>query len=103
MSNDVTKNPWVLDTAGATVLTTVKLTIQAIVWVSNSVAGKDIAADDDFLLSDQNSRAVISKRAEGAGDGLEISFPRGIQVDGLILTTMAGGVCYIYFGPFSRW
>lgn len=103
MSNDVTKNPWILDSAGATVLGTAKMVVQSIAWVSNSVASKDIEADDDFVLTDQNSRAVVSKRAEAITDGLVISFPNGLQVDGLILPTMDGGICYIYFGSFSRW
>jgi len=102
MSNTITGNWWVLDTPGVTVLETGDRVIQAIAWVSNSVSAKDIADNDEFVLTDAASKAIISKKAEAVGQGLEVSFPHGLEVTGLILPTMGGGICYIYFGRAGR-
>jgi len=81
-------------TVSATITGTVR--IIAIVWTSSEGAGLDIAADDDFLLSDINGHKLAGKRAEAAGDDFGVVFPMGLAVDGIVLTTMDGGVCYVY-------
>lgn len=79
---------------GATV--TRPLRIIAIFWVSNEGTNLDIAADDDFLCRDNLDKTIVGKRAEGAGDGLEITFGfPGIPVDGFEIPTMDGGVCHV--------
>ena len=95
MANSLYGNPIYLDsTTGATKAGMV--IIQAIIWVSSEGAGLDIAIDDDFLLSDGNGNKIAGKRAKTAGDDLHISFPNGFQANGITLTTMDGGVCYLY-------
>lgn len=95
MANNTSVNPIFCDTA-ATLKPSMPINLKAIAWVGDQVAGKDIAALDDMLLSDSNGTKLIGKRAETAGDGMEWFFPDNFVVDGLVMTTLGGGVCYIY-------
>ena len=71
--------------------------ILGVYWVSYTGTNLDIAAADVFLLSDSNGLKIAAKMAEAVGDGLEISFPPpGRQVDGIVITTMDGGVCFVH-------
>ena len=81
--------------AAAQELLTIRFRIKAIVWTSNEGVNLDIAADDDMLLSDAAGNKIVGKRAEGAGDGLELALPGGLDVMGLIATTLDGGVLYV--------
>jgi len=49
-----------------------------------------------MLLSDAAGNRIIGKRAEAAGDGLEWHFPAGFSCEGMTMTTIDGGVCYIF-------
>ena len=70
--------------------------IRAIAWVSSEETDLDIATDDDMLLEDGAGNKIIGKRAEGAGDGLELSFPgNGVTVIGLKAEELDGGVLYV--------
>ena len=72
--------------------------IRNIDWVSDEGSGKDIAADDDFLLSDTGGNRIIGKRGEFAGDDFRDGpYTPGILSDGFTVTTMDGGVCYVTF------
>jgi len=76
--------------------TTSTFRIRAIAWTSNQGENLDIAVDDDMLLEDGSGAVIIGKRAEAAGDGLEISFPgNGIVVSGLKAEDLDGGVIYV--------
>ena len=82
-------------TTGASV--TGQKKIKAIFWTSNGGADLDIAADDDFLLSDSQGNKIIGKRAEFAGDDLGVILQhKPMEVNGITVTTMGGGVCYIW-------
>ena len=94
MANDLTSNPLFIDTANGA--KTGDLSIQSIAWVADQTGGKDIAADDDFLLTDTAGRRLAGKRATVAGDDGFWSFPNGLRVDGIIVTALDGGHCYIY-------
>lgn len=65
-------------------------------WANDQASGKDIAADDDFLLSDANGIRLSGKRAIVAGDDLLVILPKAIPVNGLTVTAMDGGVLYVY-------
>ena len=72
--------------------------IRQIAWVSDAAAGKDISADDDFLLSDSAGNRIVGMRAEAVGDTLRDGpYNPGIPSEGFTVTTLAGGVCYITF------
>jgi len=93
-ANDTDTNVKYFDTtSGASVTGTLR--IMAIFWTSDSGANLDIAENDDFLLSDSNGHRIIGKRAEAAGDDLGIIFPKPLVVNGITVTTLDGGVCYV--------
>lgn len=70
--------------------------IIGVFWASDGGATLDIATDDDFLLSDAKGNRIIGKRAKFAGDDLGITPSRPLIVDGITLTTLDGGVVYIW-------
>lgn len=81
-------------TTGASV--TRFLRILGIYWVSNEGVNLDIAADDDFLCKDIEAKVLLGKRAEAAGDGLEVTFGYpGLPCNGFQITAMDGGVCHV--------
>lgn len=95
MSNVLTTNPIWVDAVGS-ILTT-PATIKAILWVSDDASDKDIAVDDDMKILDKESGNVIcAKRAEGAGDGLELTFGSGIRVQGIYVSELDGGILLLY-------
>lgn len=78
-------------------VTTTPFLITAIAWVSDEGSNLDIAADDDLLIADGSSTEIIySRRAEAVGDNPILVIPDGISVNGISITTMDGGVVYIY-------
>lgn len=84
------------DTAGAIVFSGLKKLL-GWHWSNDQAAGKDIAADDDFLISDTNGDRISGKRAIVAGDDLLMPISHaGITVNGLTVTTMDGGVFYCW-------
>ena len=94
-ANDTDTNVKYFDTtSGASVTGIIK--IIAIYWTSDGGTNLDIAADDDFLLSDANGHRIIGKRAEAIGDDLGIVFPQPLVSNGITVTTMDGGVCYVF-------
>ena len=90
MANDLTKNPWQVDTAAGTVLTTMKLRVKGVRWVGATTAGHTA------IIHDQNSRIVWRSVATGANyvesDLIENDW------DGLIVPTLASGILYIELG-----
>ena len=67
----------------------------AIAWESDSAS--QIAGDDDILLSDADGNEIFGKRAAFAGDGVPMyHFPENYRTNGLVMTTIDGGVCYVY-------
>ena len=72
------------------------LKIIGIFWVEDEAGSIDIAADDDFILTDSDSNRIIGKRAAAAGDDLSITPCRPLVVDGIIVSAMDGGVVYIW-------
>lgn len=84
------------DTVGQGVTGPVR--IRQVQWVSDEGADKDIAADDDFLLSDIKGNRIIGMRGEAVGAILKDGpYNPGIPSDGFVVTTMDGGVCYVTF------
>lgn len=68
-----------------------------IFWIADQVGGEDIATDDNFLLSDTDGYRIIGKMASFIGDDLGVVIPPpGLKVDGVVITTMDGGVCYVW-------
>ncbi len=92
MANLLTGNPIFIDTVNGAV--TRKMDIMAIFW--EGIAANEIIADNDFEIVDNNALPIISKRAEGNGDGLELVFTKPFPVNGIKVTAIDAGVCYIF-------
>lgn len=85
-----------LETADIGVIHKGLFMILLIAWTSDEASGKDIAADDDFALADEDGFKFACKRAEATGDDFGLTFSHPIAVNGLKLTKLDGGVCRIY-------
>ena len=97
MSNILTTNPVWVDTADATIFSH-PVRVKAIFWVSDDQSNKDIADEDNMkLLDKENGNVVFCKKAEAAGDGIEIDFgPRGVMLTGIFCSELDGGILLIY-------
>lgn len=96
MANDTTSDILYFDTtAGASV--TRQMRIRAILWTANEATNRDIAADDDFEVQNASGNPIVGKRAATAGDDFKIEFgEKGFPVNGVSVTKLDGGVCYIH-------
>jgi len=94
LANDLLKNPWKVDTAAATILSTELLRIKGIRWVGATTAGHTA------VIQDKNARVVWSSVASGANyveSDLINDGDRGWNWDGLVVATLASGILYIEF------
>lgn len=88
MANDFTGNPWQVDTAA--VLTTERVRVRGIRWVGGTTAGHTA------VIKDNKSDTVWSSVAAGANNvESDLFADRGMNFDGLNVTTIASGVLYI--------
>jgi len=95
MANDTGNNPLYFDST-TNASKTGLLFIKSITWTSDQSTNRDIAENDDFLASDSKGARIIGKRAEAAGDDLHIDYgEKGKVSNGITITTMDGGVCYV--------
>ena len=90
----ITANPIYIDTVAT--LHVGWITIQTIVWVNDETAGDDIIATDFFELTDTAGNIIASKAAVYDGDDGEWIFPLGLKVNGLICTSIDGGIAKVY-------
>jgi hypothetical protein len=90
MANDLTKNPWLIDTPGATTLTTERLYVKGVRWVGASTAGHQA------VIQDRNSRVVWESVASGA-DHVESDLIETPDAgwDGMKVPTLQSGKLYI--------
>ena len=95
MANNLNSNPLYFDTTSGASKTGL-LFLASITWVSDEGAGDDIAADDDFLVTNSTGERIAGKRAEFAGDDYYKEYPYpGKPVNGVIVSKLDGGVCEI--------
>ena len=88
MANDLTKDPWIIDTASSTVLTTDRLRVKSMRWVGPTTA------DHEAIIQDKNAREVWKGEASGNADNDESLFEGDIE--GLIVSKLESGKIYIY-------
>ncbi|MBT9138641.1 MAG: hypothetical protein DDT31_01210 [Syntrophomonadaceae bacterium] len=92
----LTTNPIVITAPGAGSAITVPFMLKSLLWVSDDAAGRAIAAHNQLRVHDAlGGNIIVSKRAEAAGDGLEL-VRLNQWVNGLFVTTMAGGILLVY-------
>lgn len=88
MANDLTKNPWVIDTAG--LLTLDLQNVKSLRWVSKTAAGGDQVILKDAL----GTRIIWESVATGANFKDETFFEEVLR-DGMNLTTIGSGKFYV--------
>lgn len=93
MANDLTKNPWVVDTAGSAAILTSWADIRSIQWIGGTTAGH--AA----IVQDQNGVVIWRRLAQGANQNFDSEFEGrfGRRVNGLTVPTLDSGTLYITF------
>lgn len=91
MANNLTANPIVYDTVGATSAITVAKKVKAIVW-----AGGDTAGDTCVIHTKASGDVVFSASIGTVGDTVIFCPTEPIEAPGLYLTTLGGGIAYIY-------
>lgn len=98
MSNVVSSNPLIIDTAGADVLVSGPLRIMAFNWVPSD----DIATGDGVTVTDKHA---VVKYADNVGDtgtaantlrGRSFVLPKPLVIDGLVVSVLDDGTLYIY-------
>ena len=91
MANNLTANPIVYDTVGATSAITTAKKINAIVW-----SGGDTAGDTCVIHTKANGDVVFSASIAAIGNTVVFCPVKPIEAPGLYLTTLGGGIAYIY-------
>lgn len=89
MSNDLTGNPWKVDTASATAIWT------GMVWVSKFVWDEPSTVGHELTITDKDSHQIWHENAIAAGDGIHYEREGGV-FHGLIVSTIASGTLYIF-------
>jgi hypothetical protein len=87
MANDITRNPWILDSAttGAP-LYKAYIRMEALAWQDVNAAGNQL------ILQDQNGQEVWTMTAPGAG---YFNFQKPMWINGLIVKRIDSGKVYI--------
>lgn len=90
MANNLNSFPWVIDTAGATVLHPGPCIVAKISWQNYTNATHEISVTtaDDIPLFQTTGDADLSP--------LEITFPHSVQVKGLKVPTLGSGKVLIF-------
>lgn len=87
MANDISRNPWILDTAA--IITTDKVRVKSLRWVS-----KTASAGDDLSIEDDDGTVVWATVATGA------NYVEAHDVDarlhGFELAVIDSGALYVY-------
>ncbi|MDH4235607.1 MAG: hypothetical protein OEW25_01445 [Nitrospira sp.] len=96
MSNDITGNPYIVDTASSTLVTARRLRIQSVRWVS-------VAASAGDAVSVQNALGQVlwSSSATGSNYAEAQNWPHEspLVADGLKVPTLGSGSLYISLFP----
>jgi hypothetical protein len=92
MANDISSNPWYLDTASTTVpVYLYRIKMGPVIWADYTTSG------DELLITDVNGKVLI-KAIIGAELADQWAFPALGWVNGLILNTMTHGQVTIAIG-----
>ena len=93
MANDTSRNPWSIDTASATDLTTDWVNVRNLQWIGAS------AAAQECVVTDQNGQVIWRRLAQGANQDFETEFQGkyGRPINGFRVSTLGGGTLYVTF------
>jgi hypothetical protein len=86
MANDLTRNPWVIDSATIGPIWNSYARMEALSWQDVSTTGHQL------ILQDQNGKEVWSMTAPGAGF---YNFQKPMWINGLIVKRLDSGKIYV--------
>ena len=89
MANDISANPWKIDTAAAGVIYAGPIKIENIIWANEAAAAT-------LLITDANGKTIVS--ATATSGLLQQAFGKIGWVRGLIVSTLSSGVLTIAIG-----
>jgi len=89
MGNDVTNNPYILDTADASALTDYRIFVKSVRWVNATTSGHTAVIQDKDGVEKWASVAAGSEHVEA--DLIEEWW------DGILMKTLSSGKIYISF------
>jgi hypothetical protein len=89
MANDISANPWKIDTPGAGAIYAFPIKIDNIVWANEAAAAT-------LLITDVNGKTIVS--ATASTNSSDNHFGKIGWVRGLIVPTLSGGVVTIAIG-----
>lgn len=88
-ANDISKYPYIIDTAGATTIISTRVWVTGIRWVGATTAGHQA------VIQDANGR-VLWEAIAGTTNWDEESFIPMVWRDGFKVSTLTSGKLYIY-------
>ena len=93
MANDLTKNPWVVDTASGTAILSDWADVRSIQWIGGTTAGH--AA----IVQDKDGTVIWRRLAAAVNANFDTEFQGrwGRRVNGLLVPTLDSGTLYITF------
>lgn len=91
MANNFTSNPWIIDTAGATVLSNDLLRVRGVRWVGGTTAGHQA------IITNAAGKVMWESLASGANnvEADNIQGSPGANWAGLVVPTLGSGRLYI--------
>lgn len=98
MANDLTDNPWIIDTAATLDSGTAGLRISHIKWVNPS----GVAGDACVIQNGAGTRVTWEAVCPGGNFDADIDFgERGLATRGIKVSTLSRGRLYLYFVGWS--
>jgi hypothetical protein len=91
MANDLTSNPWVIDTPGAGVISDLKLYVKGVRWIEATTAGH-IAE-----IQDKNGKTKWRSVASAANYVEADMIENIVKWDGIKVPTLGSGKLYIEY------
>ncbi len=91
MSNDLTQNPWIIDTAASTTISTDNnLKLNYVRWVNATTSGHQC------VIQNEDGMVIWESYANAANYVERDQLKR--TINGMIVPTLDSGKLYIYFG-----
>ena len=91
MANDVSGNPWILDTATDTALTNDFTHIYSIMWLSCSAGDALSVQDENSTVKYANTGINVNTAINSPDFG-----PNGLFMNGVKVPTLGAGKVYVY-------
>ena len=91
MANDLTQNPWKIDTAGAGIISAMNLYVKSLRWVGATTAGHTVT------VKDSAGKVKYTSMASGANYVENALIENNVRWNGLIVDVLASGIIYLEY------